>query len=85
MLRNIRYNFIGKQDEQHIINYKHSGDDQSLLYNHLFSGVADKSLAYIPLWVAPNVLTLLGFLCILLPHLLVTYHTPLHFPRSSEG
>jgi ethanolaminephosphotransferase len=67
VIKNTRYNFIGKADEKHILAYKHNGDDQSLVYKHIFSPLADYSLQFTPLWVAPNLLTLLGFLCIFLP------------------
>jgi ethanolaminephosphotransferase len=30
----------------------------------------------IPVWLAPNVITLLGFICVLLPHLWLWYNYP---------
>jgi len=83
IFKNTRYNFIAKQDEEQLKQYKHNGNDQSILYKKVFSPISDKSLEYTPLWLAPNLITMIGFTCLLLPHLLVMFYIPLNFPRPS--
>lgn len=48
------------EQRRSLAQYKYSGGDSSLLYKYILSPLADHSVSYIPLWVAPNVITALG-------------------------
>lgn len=45
-----------------LLKYKFNGEDRSFLYYHCGLTYWDKVLSLIPLWVAPNVITLTGFI-----------------------
>lgn len=68
----LKKDFISKEGESNLPNYKYSGTDKSILYKHVFSPTAEFVVQnFIPNWLAPNVITLVGFLCTLIPHFLV--------------
>lgn len=54
---------LTKQQLEALERYEYVGGDASLLYKYVFSPLADLSVEwFVPRWVAPNVLTLTGFL-----------------------
>jgi len=64
--------YITEQGEKNLVTYKYVGSDASLLYKHFFSPLAQFLVdKVIPIWLAPNVITLVGFGCTLLPHLII--------------
>jgi len=66
--------FVSKEGEKNLRAYKYSGSDASLLYKHFFSPCAQFLVDHvIPPWLAPNVITLVGFMCTLIPHLIVLF------------
>ncbi|KAM3127031.1 hypothetical protein pb186bvf_020875 [Paramecium bursaria] len=67
------YDYVPKEYEGNILKYKYSGVDQSLLYKYIFSPIANFSLKIVPLWIAPNTLTLIGFFFILIPYLIFAF------------
>jgi ethanolaminephosphotransferase len=69
--------YISPQGEKNLPSYKYSGSDASLLYKHVFSPTAQFCVDHlIPSWLAPNVITLLGFFCTLIPHLIIWVNYP---------
>jgi phosphatidylglycerophosphate synthase len=53
---------LSKRDKLHLRNYKYSGIDHSWTYQNLLSPLAQHCVdLFIPLWMAPNVVTLIGF------------------------
>ncbi|EAS06711.3 CDP-alcohol phosphatidyltransferase (macronuclear) [Tetrahymena thermophila SB210] len=75
------YKYIPVQNEQNLKLYKYTGCDNSLLYNYILGPIAELILKITPAWIAPNTLTLMGFLCVLIPHLILWYM----FPDKLEG
>ncbi len=61
--------------EQNLLKYKYAGSDRSLLYKYLLSPLADKLVEYIPEYVAPNLLTLIGTLHAVAAHVLLNFST----------
>ena len=53
--------------------HKYSGVDYSICYNYFYSPLCDVLLKWLPMWLAPNVITLGSFLCNLIPYLLLTF------------
>ena len=56
--------------------YKYIGEDLSLLANHVGQPFWRLAVHLLPHWVAPNLLTLLGLLGVLLSYLLLALHAP---------
>jgi ethanolaminephosphotransferase len=59
--------YLGKRDIEGIHKYKYAGDDQGLAYIYFYNPVVTKLVEYLPDWLAPNVITLLGFLISFIP------------------
>lgn len=57
--------------------YKYSGEDNSLIYKYFGSPSAAYLVEhYTPVWIAPNLITLLGFIFVVMSHLLTVYYAP---------
>lgn len=55
-----------------LVEYKYHGRDDSILYEHVISPGCDYLTNHvIPSWLAPNTITVAGFLFNLVPHLYV--------------
>lgn len=52
-------------------NHKFNSNDKSILYNHILSPFFDRMVEYIPKWVAPNLITAIGGISIILNIILV--------------
>lgn len=55
-------NIFTEEEIQNARNHKYSGSDDSLLVNYLMKYVWNWMVELFPMWLAPNVITLLGFL-----------------------
>jgi ethanolaminephosphotransferase len=73
--------FISKEGEMHIKNFKYQGGNLSLSYNYLWSPIAEKILEYTPITIAPNTITVFGFLL----HTFATIILCLYLPFSSDA
>lgn len=51
---------------KHLKDYKYRGTDNSIASRFILTPIHSRLLCLVPLWMAPNVLTLLGFLCALI-------------------
>jgi len=71
------YGFISAQGIQNLESYKYSGVDQSFLANlvmkHFWNWLLDN---VVPVWIAPNLLTLFGFLCVFFANTLLWIYCP---------
>lgn len=55
-----------------LIDYKYSGRDDSIMYQKVISPLCQKIVDnYLPTSLAPNTITVIGFVAALLPHLLI--------------
>ncbi|KAK6989472.1 ethanolaminephosphotransferase 1 [Biomphalaria glabrata] len=59
-------------------NYKYSAIDSSPVSNYICHPFWNFCVKFVPLWIAPNVLTLTGFLLLLVNFIVMTYYDP-HF------
>jgi len=74
--------FISPIGEKNLLAYRYSGSDASLLYKYFFSPIAQALVdKVIPSWLAPNVITLIGFMCTFIPHIIILCM----FPNQIEG
>eukprot|EP00611_Tribonema_gayanum_P022540 TRINITY_DN4541_c0_g2_i2.p1 TRINITY_DN4541_c0_g2~~TRINITY_DN4541_c0_g2_i2.p1 ORF type:complete len:135 (+),score=50.51 TRINITY_DN4541_c0_g2_i2:104-508(+) len=48
------------EQQANLRNYKYHGRDLSLTYKYFLSPLAEKCLIFVPKWMAPNLVTLLG-------------------------
>ena len=73
----MNYNYLGTIHEDKVKAYKYVGKDLSLLYKYIFGPQAQFLVDnFFPLWLAPNLITLIGFQFILIPHLILYYYSP---------
>lgn len=72
----LTYNYIPPESEDNLKTYKYAAEDHSLLYNYFFSPLANACVRFVPAWLAPNVITLAGLFCIIIPYLILMYYTP---------
>lgn len=57
-----RKNYLTKNALERLKNFKYQGDNSSIVYNYLVSPFLEKYFMWlIPLWVAPNLISLLSF------------------------
>ncbi|CAD8112784.1 unnamed protein product [Paramecium sonneborni] len=68
-MKYLNYDFIPSNNLKYLSTYTYKGTDLSLLYNYILSPIAEYCLKFVPLNVAPNVLTLLGLICVIIPHI----------------
>lgn len=69
--------YFSEQQKNAVISYKYNGKDMSLLYKHVLSPLAEFCVdTFIPTWMAPNVITLMGLLCTTFASLVTLYYDP---------
>ncbi|EGR29150.1 hypothetical protein IMG5_162040 [Ichthyophthirius multifiliis] len=86
----ISYNFISKENENNLIKYQYKGRDNSILYNYVFGPIAESFQTQYKQNDQINIfniniiilkLTLCGYLCVIIPHLVLWYM----FPNELSG
>lgn len=60
----------------HLKSYKYSSVDKSWISNNILRHYWNACVEFLPLWLAPNMVTLLGFFCIIFNVLLLTIYEP---------
>jgi ethanolaminephosphotransferase len=60
----------------HLLAYTYHGEDHSLLANYVFQPFWRWAAEFLPLWLAPNLITLLGLLAMVLGYAVVAFHLP---------
>lgn len=56
--------FLNQHHRDAICKYKYNGGDSSLIYKYVLSPFAQYCVdAFTPIWMAPNVITLIGLIC----------------------
>jgi hypothetical protein len=54
-------NYINDEAAENLRNYRYVGGDNGFSYPHCYSPLADWFVTLFPEWMAPNVITLIGF------------------------
>eukprot|EP01112_Ceratiomyxa_fruticulosa_P011980 TRINITY_DN329_c0_g1_i1.p1 TRINITY_DN329_c0_g1~~TRINITY_DN329_c0_g1_i1.p1 ORF type:complete len:406 (+),score=36.69 TRINITY_DN329_c0_g1_i1:165-1382(+) len=62
---------------QNLSTYKYVGVDNSLVAKHIMQPIWTRLVYFLPMWMAPNLVTLIGFLFIIMSYLLTVVYTPL--------
>ncbi|KDO22507.1 hypothetical protein SPRG_11691 [Saprolegnia parasitica CBS 223.65] len=68
--------YVSKEGSKNLKLYSYKGNDHSLIYKHVLTPMNNLLLEYLPLWLAPNLITLLGLLAVISSHLLFLYYCP---------
>jgi len=69
--------YISSQGAANLHNYKYAGSDASYIYNYITNPYLYPAvLKCIPLWVAPNLITLAGLICTFITHGIMMYYCP---------
>jgi len=68
--------YITPECEGPLLTFKYSGADLSLIYRYALSPLAESIVAMIPLWVAPNSITLFGLLWMITSYCIIWYYCP---------
>ena len=57
-------------EKSHLKDFKYTGGTDSILYEYLWSPFAEYLLRFFPLWVAPNVITFVALLILVIVHII---------------
>lgn len=68
--------YVSKRGLGNLHAYKYSGVDNSLVARHVMQPFWTRAVNYLPLWMAPNLVTLTGFVFIILSYLVTSYYHP---------
>lgn len=71
-----RDGYISQKGLANLAHYKYSGSDLSFLYNLVLTHYFDWLVLRMPLWIAPNMLTLIGVMFNYVFYFLLGYYTP---------
>jgi len=63
--------YIKPELEQNVIHHKHCAQVDSLYYQYVQSPMCDWIVSKLPMWLAPNLITLIGFAFNIIPHLII--------------
>lgn len=75
--------FLSRQALENLIDFKYSCKNDSILYNYVTSPALDNYLMkYIPLWVAPNTLTLMSFIFNFFTFILISFEAGNDFNKA---
>lgn len=76
MLRHTVIAKLSKEQQIALQQYEYRGEDRSITYRYILAPFYSRIVELVPLWVAPNTLTLVGFLFPTFAHLLLLYYAP---------
>jgi len=68
--------FISRQGLTNVKTYKYVGVDKSLIANYIMQPIWRWLVNFLPIWMAPNMVTLIGFVFIIISYLLTAYYHP---------
>lgn len=71
------FRYLTEDGARRILEYKYSGSDASLLYNHVISPLAQKLVDHVlPPRLAPNTITISGLSLVILSHAVLLWFAP---------
>lgn len=68
--------YLSRQGAKNLLHYQYKGADESLLLKYCLSHIHNAILPRIPEWVAPNLITVTGFVQLFAVHLLQARYSP---------
>lgn len=79
-----RFRYLSENVIRGFDSYKYSSQDTSPFSNYVLHPFWNWLVQYLPMWLAPNLLTLSGFLCLVFNALLIVYLDPSIYASSVE-
>eukprot|EP01114_Cavostelium_apophysatum_P021151 TRINITY_DN7294_c0_g1_i1.p1 TRINITY_DN7294_c0_g1~~TRINITY_DN7294_c0_g1_i1.p1 ORF type:complete len:385 (+),score=11.73 TRINITY_DN7294_c0_g1_i1:141-1295(+) len=77
--------YITPQGAANLATYAYSGQDKSLIANYILKHFWNWAVEFIPTWVAPNVVTLWGLMCMGISFYIVTAYCEVMHPCELPG
>nr|CCA25449.1 CDPalcohol phosphatidyltransferase putative [Albugo laibachii Nc14] len=68
--------YVTHEGSEKLLTYEYHGGDNSLIYKHLLTPMNNKLVEYLPMWLAPNVITLTGLLLVAFTHACFIFYCP---------
>ncbi|KPI83489.1 putative aminoalcohol phosphotransferase [Leptomonas seymouri] len=68
-----------------LASYVYRGEDHSYLYRHMWRPLCRRAVNHLPVWLAPNVITVAALVLVSLTHALLVYYMPKLAARESDG
>lgn len=66
--------------------YKNQGEDRSFTYRYVLSPMYNRLIHFVPIWIAPNLITLIGFLIAISGHIVAVFQpTPMGSVAAAFG
>lgn len=62
---------LTEEDKKALDNYKYQGGDNGITYKYFHSPLAEMVAKCMPMWLAPNMITLIAAICLVAPHMLI--------------
>lgn len=76
MATNLYLDHLTRPQLQALTEYKYRGEDRSLTYKYILGPLYTRLIHLLPMWMAPNLVTFLGFIITISGHILLMYHAP---------
>ena len=68
------YHYIEPQYVENLVNYQYKGDDNSIYYKYIISPICNKVTNYLPNWLLPNTITVMGWILNIFSFILTIYY-----------
>ncbi|GAB9462761.1 hypothetical protein Gpo141_00000245 [Globisporangium polare] len=68
--------YVSQEGSEKLLTYQYHGSDNSLIYKHVLTPMNNFLVEFLPLWLAPNLITLIGLLLVGFSHLLFALYCP---------
>ncbi|EFA75797.1 CDP-alcohol phosphatidyltransferase [Heterostelium album PN500] len=76
--------YVSERARSNIKQYKYQGCDHSIIANRVLQPFWRWAVEWLPMWMAPNLITLIGFFFIIASYLVTLWYTP-SFEGSAPG
>jgi ethanolaminephosphotransferase len=61
-----------KEDQKELVRaHKYVGQELSITYNYFYAPLCNIIVEYLPMWLAPNIISFMGFLANFIPHIMI--------------
>ncbi|RHY45391.1 hypothetical protein DYB34_012065 [Aphanomyces astaci] len=68
--------YVSPEGSKNLKLYTYKGIDHSLIYKHVLTPMNNYLMQFVPLWLAPNTITLLGLIAVIVSHIIVASYSP---------
>ncbi|CAK4675910.1 hypothetical protein LEN26_020434 [Aphanomyces euteiches] len=68
--------YVSPEGSKNLKTYSYKGTDNSFIYRFVLTPMNNYLMQFIPLWLAPNMITLMGLIAVIISHILVASYCP---------